>query len=116
VAFSISSARWPRTLGSMDIARATLLVLLFQVGTAVGQVAAMPEQQALARAAELLESECAAPVECKFSSVRVKNGWFITALLCFRDTKGQCNYKIGGGGHRAVRINDDGTHKHVAGA
>jgi len=71
----------------MDIARTALLVCLFQVGTAVGQVAAMPEQQALARAAELLKSECAAPVECTFSSVRVKNSWFITALFCPKDAE-----------------------------
>jgi len=111
----ISEAHY--TLGSMAIARTVLLVCCFSLANAAfGQVVTISEQQALARAAELLKSDCVAPVECEFSTVRVKNGWFITAVFCFRNAKGQCDYKIGGGGHRAVQINDDGTHKYVVGA
>ena len=101
----------------MDTVRTTLLLCcLFQASTGVGQVAAISEEQALAQAAQLLKSDCAAPVECELSSVRIKSGWFIIARFCFRNAKGQCDYKIGGGGHRAVQINDDGTHKYVVGA
>ena len=98
------------------IRAALLLSCLIAVTAANAQARPLSEQDALARAAQLVETDCVAPVKCDFSSTRIKGGWRIGVRFCVRDSKGECGYRVGGGGHRVFEIKDDGSHRQIIAA
>jgi hypothetical protein len=100
----------------LAIRTAVLVWCLGATISASAQSRPISEQDALARAAQIVKADCVAPVECEFSSTRITGAWHIVVRFCLRDSKGQCGYRVGGGGHRILEIKDDGTHRHIVAA